>query len=399
MKKYLLWAVMAAVVITSCTDEEITNKSEENNAIEFRTLADKTHSRTSTTDATNILSFSLTAWWNGGDQYLFNGFDITRSPGIDKDGNLENINHEWSYSPTRYWPISGTIDFFAYSPASSVNVITDLRQPLNKVVNVDNPPLIKYTVPSLLKSGKLPEDFLVSVRPGRTGINKTVTLVFQHALSKVQFKAMKQNDLEFTVYGVELKNLKSDGELTLKKDGGKQPSEGIPMEDQFSYKDGKPITLWGNQSGKKDYGIDMGNSPIYVLPKKYYSMLGDHSAMMIMPQITKAAELIDGSSRMEITELKADDPSESDPSKLNSNKFYILVKYKAFLRVNNNITYYAGNEKDPANYRLALPDDFTFEIGRSYTFNLTFGEEGSTSGAIKFEVDTQTWVPEDDIEI
>lgn len=393
MKKYLLWAAMAAVVITSCTDEEVTNKSDEsNNAIEFRTLADKTQSRTSTIDSDNILSFSLTGWWNKGAQFLFNGFDITRSPGIDDDGKLE-INTKWNYSPTRYWPANdGVVDFFAYSPASSVNVITDLRQPVNikPVVRDDSDPfipVIKYTVPTL-ESGKLPEDFLVAVTTSAHSTNTggTVVLNFQHALSKVKFNAIKVNDLEFTIHGIELQNMKQTAELKLKSSKS-NPSAGIPTGN-FKYDDDEPITLWyddpNDPSAKANYGLDMGQSPIYVLPGDYTlgdynTLIGDHNAIMIMPQETKKGTVT--SVLNDITKI----------NKKEDDNFYIKIKYKAFLRINNNIIYYAGTEKTPAEYYLTTSKDFTFEIGRSYTFNLTFGNEGSTSGDIKFVVNAKNW--------
>ncbi len=63
--------------------------------------------------------------------------------------------------------------------------------------------------------------------------------------------------------------------------------------------------------------------------------------------------------------------------------------------------YYAGTADEPTDLYLPVKNQvdpsgtaFYFEAGRSYTFNLEFGTEGSTSGdgsGIKFDVSTTDW--------
>ncbi|GHT06279.1 hypothetical protein AGMMS49525_14420 [Bacteroidia bacterium] len=97
--------------------------------------------------------------------------------------------------PKANWPARDSVDFFAYSPASSVNVTAGLKQ---NVSLVPTPPAagpeIQYTVPGW-NGVDQQEDFMVtkSVDLAYNPSNPTVQLNFKHALSRIVFKAQNQN--------------------------------------------------------------------------------------------------------------------------------------------------------------------------------------------------------------
>lgn len=389
MKKYLFLAAVAALMMTSCSSDEVVKESEiKNGAIEFRTLTDKNQSRAAVTDGSNILGFTLTGWWVEGKQYLFNSFDITRNAGIDDKGNLET--EEWSYSPPRYWPSKGDVNFFAYSPASSVNVSKnkDLRQTAPLTVN----PTIEYTVSNVQN---LQEDFLVALKFLQNKNSGKVSLNFQHALSRVKFNAKKTKNLEYTIYGIKLMNLYSKAELTYDKSNDGSLSVGIPTT-QFNYGNASnnPIILWKSHSEKVDYKVDLSDAPIYVQFDNK-SVIGATNALLVMPQVTELGEVQD-SNDLEYVNKTAIDGA-----------FYVEIEYKSFLKEGNNIIYYAGTASKTAKYYIPVKDQirvnqktpFPFEIGREYVFNLTFGDEGATARPIQFNVTVSNWTDEEHVQL
>ncbi|GHT03520.1 hypothetical protein AGMMS49525_08740 [Bacteroidia bacterium] len=110
--------------------------------ISFKTFADK-QLRASVTTTGSMTSFTTSAWshpdaavsaadpYNG---YVLNGVTVTRS----EDGA------SWDYFPKANWPTKDSVDFFAYSPASSVNVTTGLKK---NVSSVPTPPAPRLNTP------------------------------------------------------------------------------------------------------------------------------------------------------------------------------------------------------------------------------------------------------------
>lgn len=376
MKKYLLVFTTIALLFGACSNDEELNLQEETGgtAIEFRSLTDKTTLlRAAITDETNIMSFTVTGWWDktGGANYgstnsadgvfLFDGFNIGRG-----EGDVNN----WDYSPKRYWPAAGkgTVDFFAYSPASSRNLSVGLENFKGDA--------IKYTVPQISETGLQQEDFLLAKSTGLDG--GTVDLNFQHALSRVKFFARKTNaNITYVIDSVKLINLASTAELDLIDATNNTAGEPFPDKTSLDYSGRtKPLVIWkADNTSVTDYTVDMSGSPVYLkydATPVYYSILGETGAVMVMPQQTKLAAT-----------------GTTAPT---GGAFAIAVSYKAYI---GNF-YYAGSAttsktqyfavKDPA---YGSDEPIAFEIGRQYNFYLTFGEEAGS--AITFVVNVGNW--------
>lgn len=400
MKKHYFFAAVALVTLASCSeDSPISGPGESGKEIGFRTVTDK-GTRAAVTDATNMLSFTVTGWWDqdgtnsygnvatGG--YLFDAKDITRG---------EAGGTAWEYSPKRYWPITGAVDFFAYSPASSKNLTKGVKG-LDAVA-----PEIVYTVPTVAENNAQ-EDFLVAtLLNAKSG---TVMLNFQHALSRVKFKAKKEvDDVEYLIDGIELVNLHSTAELDITALGTDNKSV-FPASGGFNYDLGDPVILWTKHSTPTDYVVDFGESPVYVKQEDYISVLGETNGLMVMPQETKLGEVYinDDIDKKKPSGEVITPADVAQPKENLEDCFYIKVSYKAFQGAGDEIFYYAGsattsrvmyipvrNPKDPA-------VGLTFEIGRQYIFLITFGNTGGGTGelgeAIIFDVNVQPW---DDVEV
>ena len=362
MRKFSLLAAMAAVLaLSSCSnDQELNSPQTTGEEIGFRTLIDKGgDTRATITKTDNILGFTVTAWWDkmasggpvigsqdsdeGG--YLFNAFDITRRE--------ENMGMpRWDYSPKIYWPSKGNgVYFFAYSPASSKHVNTGLY-------NYEAITKLRYTVPDPGED-QSQEDFLLARTGQQTG--GMVILNFAHALSRVKFYAKKNANLEhlnYLIKSVELMNIEKEGEIDLKD---------IPSNGDFDYTSG-PLVLWESQLAPQgNINADLGESPVYVQDDGFKSILGETNALMVLPQKTVTG----------------------DPTNPGSD-FLVKVEYKAFIDIDDPGTYYAGTQTSYDEVYFAVPEvggvPFTFEIGRQYNFNLTFGTEAGAP--VKFEVES-----------
>lgn len=356
----LYWLATVAIIfsLSSCSnDKELDNsKTNNNREIGFRSFIDKgVASRATVTTGENILGFTVTGWWDRTDkiqeegetesdskkafaaalarattdEYLFNAYDITRrEAGFNK----------WTYSPVRYWPakdvIGGGVTFFAYSPASSKNVVEETSGVYTGGLrNYTGEPII-YTVPDPGRE-EAQEDFLLARTEVMTkddvNSNGAVELTFAHALSRVRFFARTTNtNLTYVIGGVEMLGLNKKGEIKLSD---------IPTNGTFTYSDtdpkSTPVVLWTPLSttlGK--IGIDMGESPINLLgagaiTSGYHSLQGETNALMVLPQTTTLGNLTN--------------PEGSDPDNPTYEGFLIKVLYKAYLN-NPNGTYFAGSK-------------------------------------------------------
>lgn len=352
MRKTILLIATFALTLASCSnDEDLGFTNQPDNAIEFRTLTDK-GTRAAITDETNILSFTVTGIKDAlaGGGYLFNAFGITRG----EDSN-------WDYTPKRFWPADGSVDFYAYSPSSSKNVTSGIK-------NYTSGNTLDYRVPKISKTNAQ-EDFLVARITGQDKNTTAVKLNFHHTLSRIMFFAKtSQENVTYTIHNVELLHLNQTGKLNL-------DAPEIVESGAIAY-GSTPTVVWTGQADMGNYTVDMGESPIYLL-NKYASILGETGAMLVMPQGTKLSSGGTGST-----------PPVSTPG---AEEFAIKVSYKAF----DGDIYYAGNSTTPKVKYFAVKDllggtgGITFEMGRQYNFYLGFGED--VSGEIKFEVGVSEW--------
>lgn len=404
MRKVLLMTAVAALLLGSCSDDKeigIT-PAENGGAIDFRAFTDKgTATKTTITTTDNILGFTVTGWWNKvkddtrthptaadynnqetGD-YLFNAVEIARR---------ESGITSWSYDPVRYWPKKGAgVFFYAYSPASSINVKTGIHNYTGKD--------LAYTVPDPKKDNPQ-EDFLLARTAAKGFVNEVdntsaVQLSFVHALSRVKFYARTtRSGINYTLSEIALVNVKKSGTIILAN---------IPVDGDLSnlYDDGDvangtpagaPLVGWTSTGDFEDVDVDLSKAPAY-LDDEFKSLTGESNSLMVLPQTT-VFPTDAGGDNIDKSPVSPDDKDFS--TYFDEDAFYIKVGYRAFDLDN---FYYAGSPDEPKVLYFSVADairsdynglqPFTFEMGRQYNFRMTFGTDAGNP--IRFDVSVSDW--------
>jgi len=195
-KKFFMGiAAMAALTLVSCSSDDLnslSDNSSKNEAISFdgycgRSAVAVNGSRGSVVDIKALQestegfgvfgNYSSTA--EGTPAYgnsLFNNQQVT----------YDKTKSKWTYSPLRFWPTQGHIDFLAYAPYDRQydNIVTKDNQRLTFIVN------------SIIENQK---DLLYANAVGQTkgSISSTgnkVKFQFAHALSKLGYKVKLSGD-------------------------------------------------------------------------------------------------------------------------------------------------------------------------------------------------------------
>ena len=130
-KKFFMGiAAMAALTLVSCSSDDLNSFSDnasKNEAISFdgylgRSAVAVNGSRGSVLDNTTLQSEGFGVFGNynstGGQEFgsnLFNNQEVT--------GTTSNKVTTWTYTPVKYWPTQGHIDFLAYAPYDATTAL------------------------------------------------------------------------------------------------------------------------------------------------------------------------------------------------------------------------------------------------------------------------------------
>ncbi|GHT07569.1 hypothetical protein AGMMS49525_16720 [Bacteroidia bacterium] len=384
-KKQLFFSLLGLVALSSCATDLYQSSPLQSSSpeISFKTFADK-QLRASVTTTGAMTSFTTSAWshsdgavsaanpYNG---YVLNGVTVTR--GEAGGGSA------WDYFPKASWPARDSVDFFAYSPASSVNVTVGLKK---DVATVPTPPVagpeIEYTVPGWV-GGSRPidqqEDFMVTKSVDLTfdPSSPTVQLNFKHALSRIVFKAQNQNkNKTYVIKELALSKLKSKGTLNM--------LDSVPNgANSFAHTAGEYDVAWKAQHDSVTYKVDLGSTNVLV-PYGTGTASGDYTAitnasngLMVLPQETVLGAFTGSTPEYgTVAEIAA---TPADASYLYAT--VAEVDYLTNDTVNRRQVVFRLH--DPANKALGI----VFEAGRQYTFLLTLGLDGEE---IVFSIPTVT---------
>lgn len=119
MKSNLFYVAIAALVMTGCSDKDTANPNEENSqAIGFKSYVERNTKGSSVQAGSLKQDFTVYAYYSiPGDEtaatltpdFMFNQHVTYSAPGF-------------TYTPVKYWPTTGDVDFYAYSPYNSINL-------------------------------------------------------------------------------------------------------------------------------------------------------------------------------------------------------------------------------------------------------------------------------------
>lgn len=196
MKKYLIIAAVAVVAMAACTKSEVLETPKDQNAIEFNTFIHKA-TKANLTTSSSIAEFEVTAMLNSAT--YFSAVAVSKS------------SDKWTYDPIQYWPATGELDFFAWSPTTSgTGIVKDAYNVFT--VTPASDPVNHY-------------DFVVARTQGEkeatSGNNATsgVTINFRHAMSQIDVKVFNGNkNLQYDIYGWKVCGVDADGTFTLADD-------------------------------------------------------------------------------------------------------------------------------------------------------------------------------------
>ena len=191
MRKKVLLAALSALALTACVDDE-TIEMNPGNAVAFRPSTENSTRATVTTSNT-IQDFKVWGYYKKNDNTDYTSF--MEEQVVNKAGN------EWVYSPVRFWPTSGEVDFYSVSPASvETNITKDAQQIVDYTVNTDPSKQI---------------DLLYAVNMECTKSSNGVPVNFRHALSQVVFKAKTVNpNIEVQIESIKLNHIMGKGTFT-----------------------------------------------------------------------------------------------------------------------------------------------------------------------------------------
>ena len=338
-------AAVAALTLVSCSSDDLnslSDNSSKNEAISFdgylgRSAVAVNGSRGSVLEITDLKA--STEGFG-----VFGNYTKTEKAPVDYGDNLFNnvpVTYKtsaWTYSPLKFWPAQGHIDFLAYAPY-------DAKTALNTTSDGKKTSTIDFTVADKVANQK---DLLWANAENQTKdniSNKKVKFQFKHALSRLGYSVKLYGDYTSNNVKFTLK------EITL---AGSAPN--ATKSAQAFYKKGIIDLSTGNWTSKDATKQDFNNwfsGPLDVTSasasKPYKNPTTDY--LFVIPQ----------------------DFSQD------GNTLYVIVKYT--------ITYTDGGASEITNtvYKQITPN---FEQGKAYMINLTLGLP------IEFDADVTPWGPE-----
>lgn len=354
-KKFVMGiAAMAALTLVSCSSDDLdsfSDNSSKNEAISFDGYLGRSAVAVNGTRGSEETKETLKTKGFG----VFGKYTPTKGQASDLFINQQvtyftsttPTESKWTYSPLKFWPSDGHIDFLAYAPYDKNTTLTVNSKINNFIVDKD-----------ITKQKDLlwTNDKNHQVPANVTSAKEKVNFQFHHALSRLGYTVNLTGDYS--------SNPENKATFTLKKITLAGSSDGT--EDAF-YESGtidlskatKDEKLWSDQTGKQKFDWSSGDKSVtYVDPKdptkKPVSNLSTEYLFVIPQNFSE----------------KIDDPKHSGQQIDNPDKLYVIVEYT--------IDYGGGVKVDNKVYKRLTQD---FKQGKAYMLNLTLGRP------IEFDVD------------
>lgn len=194
MKKSLFLIALASMAVVGCSKDEITEINPDN-AIKFTATAAKaTRATPTTTESINTKGsqFHVWAFASGQSDIKFMN-DLATCDG-----------QYWNYATNKYWPNTGTVDFYAVHPTSLATLAT---------VNATTQNIANFTVDQDVTKQI---DFIYALNLDEKKQTTAVPMNFRHALSQIVFAAESgtNSNIEVQINAVSVHNIKESGNYT-----------------------------------------------------------------------------------------------------------------------------------------------------------------------------------------
>lgn len=343
-KKFFMGiAAMAALTLVSCSSDDldsVSDNSSKNEAISFdgylgRSAVAVNGSRGSEVKIDqlktggfgvfgNYSKETTTAYGNS----LFDNQQVT----------YDNDKSKWTYSPLKFWPSDGHIDFLAYAPYVKNTTLTEGSKINNFTVSktiADQTDLLWTNATS-------------SISANLTSAKEKVKFQFHHALSRLGYTVKLTGDYSSDDVTFTLKKITLAGSSTDATKGAFYTSGTIDLS-----KPNKNGDLWSNQVGKQKFDWFSGEY-------KVTSSTASHP------------DKVDKGNRDQNEDYLFVIPQDFSKTEDGADKLYVIVEY--------DVTYNSGTKTTITN-KVYKQITQKFLQGTAYKLNLTLGLP------IEFDVD------------
>ena len=195
MKKFLTISLMAVLLLSSCTKENVIERSDDHAIVFENTFVDKATRADITND--NINQFSVYGYINNA------GGTIWENERVYKVQNTtSNVTTKWEYKNLAYWQEGNSYYFHAFAPYQDENRSWDF------VANDEN-----GAVTGTIKVNEIGDDLIYAhnsraIAEGEIGSNlDPIKLSFSHLMTRFRFKIV--NDLSNENSSLSLSNVRT----------------------------------------------------------------------------------------------------------------------------------------------------------------------------------------------
>lgn len=199
MKKSLFtgFIALAALTMTSCSNDENMVSIPRDNAIEFGTYVGRdAQTRGVVLNDANLEDFGVYAFYTSGATWT-----DAATPNFMYNQKVERTSTSWTYSPKKYWPTKNTyeyISFFAFAPFHNGG---DNGIAVESANTATGTPTLTYTINTdkLDQLADFTADVIMDESKGLAGDNpdnsdQTVTFDFKHELTRLGITAKLDRD-------------------------------------------------------------------------------------------------------------------------------------------------------------------------------------------------------------
>lgn len=243
MKNYCICelAALAALTFASCSSESVEdlggNQASQQVAIGFDGYLGRSAVDTRGTESTTATIQGEGVGFGVFGNYTASGSDVSYGSSLFKNQHVtyktSNNISKWEYTPVKYWPTAGHIDFLAYAPFDKDQ---ELKNNKNLVFTV-NSDVIKQI--DLLWANATNQ-----TKANNSGTNK-VKFNFNHALAKIGYSVKSKADYDQTT--ITVNSIKLVGDLVDENTKAFYTKGTIDL----SKADNKANDLWANTDGPK----------------------------------------------------------------------------------------------------------------------------------------------------
>lgn len=344
-KKFVMGiAAMAALTLVSCSSDDLdsfSDNSSKNEAISFDGYLGRSAVAVNGTRGSEVKIGNLQTDGFG----VFGKYTPAKGQASDLFFN-QQVTYDkstdpakWTYSPLKFWPSDGHIDFLAYAPYDKNTTLTGDSKIENFTVDED---IAKQK--DLLWTNHMNHQITANI----TSAKEKVNFQFHHALSRLGYTVKltgnySPDDVTFTLKKITLAGSSTDAEK-----GAFYTSGTIDLA-----KDNKKEGLWSNQAGQQKFDWFSGkyivNKSTASHPDKVDNGNRDQKEdyLFVIPQ-NFSDKIQDASGQL----------------KENSDKLYVIVEY--------DVTYNSGTKTTITN-KVYKQITTNFLQGKAYNLNLTIG--------------------------